>query len=74
MTTFDQLFADDHTVSRETALHWFNLGVQSTEPEVFTVEHNGDFWQSVFPSRLAHLSQLHTTEADARAYLEEHKP
>ncbi len=37
--------------------------------EVYCVEHNGDCWQSVFPSDQAELSQLHVTVDDAISYM-----
>lgn len=37
--------------------------------EIYCIEHNGDCWQSVFPTREAHLSQLHVTIEDALAYM-----
>jgi len=40
----------------------------------YYVEHNGDCWQSIFPSREAHLSQNHVTVADAQEYIQEVKP
>ncbi len=48
------------TVQREA------LGVRA---EGYFVEHNGEQWQSVFPSAEAHLSQLHVTVADAIVYM-----
>lgn len=37
--------------------------------EVYTVEHNGDHYQSVFPSELADYSAPHRTYADAARHL-----
>lgn len=38
-------------------------------PQGYFVEHNGDYWQSVFPSWEAEKSQLHTTTKDALIYM-----
>jgi hypothetical protein len=37
--------------------------------EGYYVEHNGDCWQSVFPSKEARQSALHTTVDDALTYM-----
>lgn len=37
--------------------------------EGYYVEHNGDCWQSVFPSSEASKSQLHDTVFDAMHYM-----
>jgi hypothetical protein len=37
--------------------------------EGYFVEHNGDCWQSVFPSAEASKSQLHMTISDALSYM-----
>lgn len=42
--------------------------------EIYTVEFNGDCYQSVFPSAEAELSQLHRTMQDALDYFAEVKP
>ncbi len=39
------------------------------EREGYYVEHNGDCWQSVFPTSYAKLSQLHTDIDDALEYM-----
>jgi hypothetical protein len=57
---------------RSTKQHRFNREdeqmIKSTS-EGFYIEHNGDCWQSVFPSDLAEFSQLHTTMEDALGYM-----
>ena len=35
----------------------------------YYIEHNGEFWQSVFPIEEADKSQLHTDVDDAFAYM-----
>lgn len=40
-----------------------------THIEGYYIEHNGEFWQSVFPSEEAHKSQCHTNINDALAYM-----
>ncbi len=35
----------------------------------YFIEHNGEFWQSVFPSNESTKSQLHTSVDDAFAYM-----
>lgn len=37
--------------------------------EGYYIEHNGECWQSVFPSNEAGKSQLHTDPDDAFAYM-----
>lgn len=37
--------------------------------EHYYVEHNGDCWQSVFPTAEAAKSQLHVTVSDALDYM-----
>ena len=39
--------------------------------ECFAIEWNGDCWQSVFPTKWAEHSQLHTTVQDAAEYIAE---
>lgn len=41
--------------------------------EGYYIEHNGDCWQSVFPEKEAHLSQLHDTIGDALEYFREQR-
>lgn len=36
---------------------------------IYHIEHNGDQWQSVFPSYQADNSQLHDTIEDALTYM-----
>lgn len=38
-------------------------------PEGYFIEHNGEFWQSVFPSYESQKSQLHSDVDDAFYYM-----
>jgi hypothetical protein len=45
----------------------------SMKEETFAVEKVGDLYQSVFPSDLSQYGDLHTTEQDAWAWINEVK-
>lgn len=58
-----------HIVVRLTNMEADDQQEDDFGPEVFTIEHNGDHYQSVFPSALADRSVPHATYLDAAKHL-----
>lgn len=45
------------------------MTITQAKTEGFFIEHNGEFWQSVFPTQYADLSALHFTIEEAKSYM-----